>query len=158
MSHSFGHLAAYEPGSRVVDYGLPIRPRLVDAQGRKIQPILRMRCAGHSNPAYFNAVSKMNAQSGAKRRTLQSRVDSETAARNRRQDRILFPQHVIVGWEGIYDEHGQDVPYSTEACKEFLASIPDWMMDDIRGFAAGAENFLADEDPTDDEVREQAGN
>lgn len=145
----FGHLRRYDTATREATYTLPFKGP---------PQTLRMRCAGQSNKPYIDAVARATAKSGSARVVAQGRIDSNWVDQNRKQDRELFPKHVIVGWDGIRDESGAIVPFSVEACRELLDAVPDWIMDDLRNFAAAPGNFLDEDTPTDGEVREQAGN
>lgn len=148
----FGHLEAYDPTGNTAEYPLPLRPRLVDLDGQLIPPALVMRVAGQSNKAYWNAITKALPK-GARQQRVADQVE-----RNRRQDRELLPKHVIVGWQGVYDANGEEVPFTEANCTAFVKRLPDWIMDEVRNFAATPTNFLPDDEPTPAEVDEQAGN
>ncbi len=157
-SLKFGPLDAYDPKGNTAVFDLSIRPQLPDGKGGLIQPALTMRNATQGNRSYFNAVAKRNAKTGAARRIAQMKVDADMVEQNRRQDRELFPKFVVIGWAGIVDSDGAEVPFSVDDCTAFLASLPDWMMDEVRTFAAIAANFLPEDEPTEDDIRETAGN
>lgn len=160
---NFGHLKKYKPQGQT-EFLLPIRasmrmmPTEEDPEGELIEPSLTMCCAGQTNKGWFDAISKSNTKKGAAARLLQGGVNADTIARNRNQDRHLFPKFVITGWAGICDADGNEVEFSKSNCTDFLASLPDWIMDEIRNFAAVPANFIPDEDPTDAEIQETAGN
>lgn len=159
MSKSdFGHLATYNPEGRTADYILPIRARLRGSDETLIQPVLTMRNAGQSNRKYFNAQASRNAKTGQTRRLAQGRIDSDIVDQNRKQDRELFPKYVITDWKGVYDSSFQPVEFNEDNCKAFLNNLPDWMMDDVRNFAAVPANFLDDDEPTEGDILETAGN
>lgn len=118
---------------------------------------LQLRPAGESNSAYYNAMLR---KSGRRTRQMvrTDTIDADMIAQNRRDDRELFPLHVIVGWENIVDSDDNPVSFSKEECRELLAALPDWIVDRIRNHAATPERFLEqDEDPVPD-PRELAGN
>jgi hypothetical protein len=73
-------------------------------------------------------------------------------------DREFFPLYVISGWKGVVDLEGEEVPFSPEVCAEFLAALPDWIVQELSVFAGRAHNFLPDDMPTEAEVDEQAKN
>lgn len=148
----FGHLEVYDPRGNTAEYTLPLRPKLLDGDGQLIIPVLTMRVAGQSNPSYWNAITKALPK-GQAQRSLTDQVE-----RNRRQDRELLPKYVIIGWAGIYDSEGFVVLFTEESCAAFLKCLPDWIMDEIRNFAAIPANFLPDDEPTIGEVDAQAGN
>ena len=86
------------------------------------------------------------------------KVDSATMAKMRDQDRKLFSDHVVVGWSGIVNSEGDEVEFNKEDCFDFLKALPLWLMDEIRNFAQEPENFLKGNEPSEAEVRAQAGN
>tara|TARA_R110000851_G_scaffold120002_1_gene248078 strand:- start:20812 stop:21285 length:474 start_codon:yes stop_codon:yes gene_type:complete len=154
----FSHLKQYEPGANTATLHLPIDATLKDGFGKWIDPTMTMRAAGQSNAAYFDAISRINTKTGQTRRLAQGKIDAKSVENNRRNDRALFPRHVIVGWAGIAGGDGTEVTFSQDACKAFLNALPAWIMDEIRNFAAVPENFLPDTAPTQDEVDETAKN
>ena len=145
MSIKFGHLKKYDPKGRTATYTIPIEG----------DPKILLKHAGQTNKPYTNAVVKHNAKSGALRR---GRIDASTLEENLRLDRELFPRYVITGWEGVVDTDGVAVPYSAEACCEFLEALPDWIVQELSTFAARASNFLPDDMPSEAEIEDQAGN
>ena len=148
----FGHLEAYNPQGNTAEYALPLRPRLVDLDGQLIVPVLVMKVAGQSNKPYWNALTKDLPKGQAQRRV------SDQVQRNRQQDRKLLPQYVVIGWEGVYDANGDAVEFNEANCAALLMNLPDWIMDEVRNFAATPMNFLPDDEPTPAEVDDQAGN
>lgn len=111
-------------------------------------PALLLRYAGEGNPGYTNAVLKNvnDDRSGkAGNKVTLTRIETE-----REQDVPIFAQHVIVGWEGFFEDDGTEVKFSPEKAEEFLRMIvqkqPDGssaadVFDKIRSFAKNAENF-----------------
>lgn len=103
------------------------------------------------NREYYNALlkksrSKMSSISAKK-------VNADTVKRNRNEDRELYGKYVLVGWTHVLDSEGNEVKFTKENGKQFLSSIPNWMFDQIRGFASDPQNFITTID--DEEV---AGN
>jgi len=106
---------------------------------------LKLRPAGEANPGYFNA---MLARAARRLAALQARGGAdalrvEDVAQNRAEDVALFPDHVVVGWEGILDDQGRTVDFSRENCAALLAALPEWIVDKIRNHAGSPERFLA---------------
>jgi hypothetical protein len=56
----------------------------------------------------------------------------------------LFAETIVVGWRGIRDRQGAEVPYSPEACAELFGQAPD-LADHVARFAADRANFHAEE-------------
>lgn len=153
----FADLKKYDPRGQRAWYTLPIEARYDAATDRFIDPRIELVHAGQTNKPYTNAVMKINARTGTARRIAQGRADVSILEDNLNIDRELFPSYVVKGWSGIFDTDGKEVPYSTEACKEFLVELPDWIMQELSTFAARPINFLPDDMPTNEEVDEQAG-
>lgn len=137
-----------DPTGRTAEYAL----QLVGA------PKLTMLHAGMTNKGYTNHLVRLSAKTGAAKRLARGQATAETLEENLGLDRKLFPLHVITGWSGVINTDGEEVPFSKEACTEYLAALPAWVMQDLSRFAALATNFLDDEAPSDEDVADQAGN
>lgn len=103
-------------------------------------PVLMLAPATEANTAFFNSVLRRTKE--AARRIRSGVVNKETLAANREEDRENYPLYIIKGWSGVTDEDGNNVPFSVDACKEFVAALPDWIFDDIRTFAGNPANFV----------------
>lgn len=125
----FSHLKRLEVADRTAKYTIY---QIED------EPVLIMKSATEANKPFFNAVLL---ETRAARNPQQIKTDAKTVKKNRNHDRKLFPKHVIVGWEGIKDASGKEVPFSKENCEAFLTSLPDWIFDGIRAFATDSANF-----------------
>lgn len=127
---NFSHLRALEVRDKTA------RCTIYQIKG---EPVLVVRPATEANKPYFNAVLKRTRKNV---RAVQAGAISQAMiAENRSEDRELFPKHVVVGWEGVSDSHGAAVPFSEEACAEFLEALPDWLFDEVRNFAGNSANF-----------------
>ena len=141
MSERFGHLHKHDVQvSKVQNY------QLYQIAG---EPTLKLAPATAANKPYYNALLKRM------RRTQRLlRFGSLTAAvieETRDDDRKLYAEHVVKGWDNVVDSEEEAAPFSREACSDFLAALPDWIFDEVRTFAADAANF------TDDEVDDIEG-
>ena len=145
---SFNYLKKHDIGSEPVEYPL------YQIGG---EPVLLIRPAGEKNKPYHNALLKRNAKLAARFRA-GTKITREMLKENREHDRALYGKHIIAGWDNIVDDTGVEVSYSPEVCSQFLRSLPDWIFDDIRVFAANPANFLAEDEPDTAEVEETAGN
>ena len=113
---------------------------------------VQLRPATDANPAYFNAMMK---RSGRQSRNMvrAERFTAEELGRIRDDDRFLFPRYVVVGWDGIEDlDTKSDVPFSRQACEEFLNALHDWVFDLIRNAASTPERFMPDGEGPDPET------
>ena len=120
---------------------------LTDIDG---QPTLTVKAANEFNKPYFNAVLKKSKTS--MKRLNKGDVDASFLEKNRDLDKALFPGLVIVGWEGITDASGQDVPFSESACKEFINMLPGWLFDKVRTFCSNNANFVDEVEDIDEKL------
>jgi hypothetical protein len=128
----FSHLSKYQIDDQTAEYELPI-------EGDPI-PTLIVRPANEANKTYYNKVFA----SSTRRALRASKVNAKALAEQRDEDRELYPLHVVVGWRGIRDSSGADVPFSQENCAEFLRVLPDWIFQGLRNFCASPSVFLGD--------------
>lgn len=101
--------------------------------------VLVLRPATQANPGYFNDTMR---DIGLKLRRQQGReIDAETLAESRKEDRVLFVKHVIVGWRNVVKDDGSPVEFSATAAAELVAALPDDIFDEVRTFAKEDNNF-----------------
>ena len=104
-----------------------------------VSPVLVVKPSTESNKPFFNKVLQ---RMGKSARMLRSgKITPAMSAENRKDDRELFPKHVIVGWSNVLDTDGTIVPYSQEECANFLNALPDWIFDELRAFCNDPANF-----------------
>ena len=120
------------------------------------RPSLRVRPAEEVNKAYFNALLKRRSRRSV-RRIRAGSADAAQVAENRAEDRELYAKHVVVGWSGVKNDSGVEVPFGPAPLGEFLAALPDWLFDELRLFCSEVTNFVDEEEPQLD-VEETAGN
>ena len=116
-----------------------------DIQG---SPWIEVMRADESNKNYFNAM--LRAQRQNRRRLRRGNVSVEDLQRMRETDVKLFPLHVCKDWGNVLDANGVEVPFSAEACEQFLRRLLEAdggidIIDDLRDFAASPESFSEDE-------------
>lgn len=103
-------------------------------------PTLLVRPATEANKPYFNALLK-RARSYASQ--LQANAVNESMlVENRNEDRAMYPEFIVVGWEDVVDSKGKTVEFTKEACADFLKSLPNWLFDDLRAFCGKPTSFL----------------
>lgn len=128
----FSHLSNLEvKGSKLADFELS---RL---EG---YPVLTMAPATEANKPYFNAMMKEGQK--AFKRVKHGGVTAAALSESRKLSRKLFPRFVIKSWTGVVDLKGNEVPFSKEACEDFLKALPDYIFDEVRDFAGEISNFL----------------
>lgn len=54
----------------------------------------------------------------------------------------VFVDAILLGWEGVTDENGVDLPFSRENARKLFADLPD-LFDDLQGQASRAATFRA---------------
>jgi hypothetical protein len=107
------------------------------------QPKLLISPATEANKPYFNAIlrrarkNNKAVQAGA--------INVGIIQSNRNEDRELYAQHIIKGWEGVVDDRGKVVEFNATDCLEFLQALPDYIFDGIREFASNPQNHTSQE-------------
>lgn len=104
-------------------------------------PVLIVSPANESNSGYMNGLLRMTGKKRAGRKTKVS-VDAKSMGEMRENDRVLYPDHVITGWNGMVDSKGKDVKFSVQAAQDLCKALPNWIFDGLRGFANDPESFL----------------
>lgn len=103
------------------------------------EPVLILAPATEENKPYFNGLLKRNARNLTR---IQSRTITVSVTKeNRDEDRRLYAEHVVRGWENVLDSQGNQVPFDKEVCLEFLTALPGYIFDDVRVFATNPRNF-----------------
>lgn len=109
--------------------------------GGEESPVLEMRYAGRSNCGYQSAIIKVANE--RRNRGATGKITAAKLAADTELDARLFAQHVIVGWEHVY-EHGKPVSFTPQKCEELLLELAEHRHDiflAITTFARDAENF-----------------
>lgn len=102
---------------------------------------LELKPASEANKPYFNALLKQSAKR-ARAVARGAAITADVLSKNRDEDRVLYSEYVVKGWEGIVDAQNKLVPFSNEDCVEFLKALPDWLFDRIRNHASAPENYV----------------
>lgn len=139
----FSHLAQAQVRA---DSTAPYKMHELTNYGRV--PTLILRPATEANKPYFNALLKRTSKNA--RLVASGAISSDMLDENRKEDRVLYPQHVIAGWEDVVDAGGKDVKFSKENVSAFVAALPDWIFDNLTVFARNPSNFVEDAPATDD--------
>mgnify|MGYP001565451742 CR=1 FL=1 len=127
---------AVDPGA-VADFPLWM---VVDAD--QPVPVLRLRSATLYNAPFYNE--------SMRRAGMRMRVGGDLAKRDaalREEDRTLFAEFVLVGWDHVYDVHGAAVPFAASEALDYLRAMPDTLFDQVRYFARDESNFRPPSDP-----------
>lgn len=116
-------------------------------------PYLVLKPATDATKAYYNHVLKRSGKNA--RQVAAGAINAGMIEENRKEDRELYPLHIIIGW-GYEDEDGTDHPgvmpdaegadtkFSPDACRDFINALPNWLFDDVRQFAGNPLNFVDD--------------
>jgi len=118
-----------------------------------IPGVLIVRPASEANQGYFNALLKRNKPQGGRRlRKAQLGVNAEDIAKNRSEDRELYPKYIVVGMRDVRDTAGQIADDTPENREKLVRAMPNWLFDELRIFCSEPMNFLPEgEDPPPDE-------
>jgi hypothetical protein len=91
----------------------------------------------------MNGLLRLTGNTKGARRRKNKEIDAKTLAEHREHDKELYPANVIVGWTGVLDSGNKEVKFSTKEATELLEQLPDYLFDEMRGFANDPENFVA---------------
>ena len=98
------------------------------------------------NDAYLNGVLARNRTGRLLRNR---RMTAKMMRKIDADDRHLIAHHCAVGWNGVVDADGNDVPFSAEACHELFKQLPDRIFRDFRDELTDPTTF---EQPSDAEI------
>ena len=107
---------------------------------------LRIKVTRLGNPDYENALRKL-----AKPFMRQMRLGTMDIEDMEKLSMKAISQHVVQGWEGLEDEEGKSIPFSTSKALELFEKYPDFYTI-VKEVAGEAEVFRMDE------MEEAAGN
>lgn len=104
---------------------------------------LEVAPAMQSNKGYYNALLKSSSklETGAKTRRGVDVDIADVADKTRNDERQLYGEYVVIGWCGICNSQGEEVPFSREAAMELMQKLPDYMFDRLRVFCAQPANW-----------------
>ena len=116
---------------------------------------LEVRPANESNNDYYNGSLKLAASRA--RTVLPAHVAEKTEVlQNRQDDRVLYPRHIVVGWDGVVDENNNPVEFTPEHVAELFDVLPDLIVDFVRVYCMTPTNFLTEEQPSAEAVEDAA--
>lgn len=91
----------------------------VTCEGATSHVRLCVREAGQATPGYWNETLRRS-EHLAKRK---AKITAGLVESLQQQDLVLFPKYIVVGWENVFDDNGNPVPFSEEDCKKFVVGI-----------------------------------
>lgn len=102
------------------------------------QIIIRIARAGGANKAYEKALAN-------KIRPIKRQIQTGTVAEATLKEimREVYAETVILGWEGVEDENGDPLPFTSENAKKLFVDLPD-LFSDIQGQAQEIAIFRTD--------------
>lgn len=110
--------------------------------GLEDEPVLILAPATESNKPYFNGLLKRSRNNVSRLQAQQ--FTAELTKANRDDDRRLYAEFVVKGWERVRDDQHQLVDFTLENVQAFLEALPDYIFDDVRVFATAPRNFIDD--------------
>lgn len=75
--------------------------------------------AGGANTDWEKAAEKVGRKIGGRK------AKRLSGRQLRALQRPLYARHVVIGWRGVRDENGNEIPYSPEAAEELLTEFSD---------------------------------
>lgn len=93
--------------------------------------------AGGANKRYEQTLRR---QLDKHKRAIQ--LDALPAETAERVLRTVFAETIVLGWRGVQDRDGKDIPFSPSACAKLFEELPEFFYA-VREEAAKLGNFLA---------------
>lgn len=100
--------------------------------------------AGGANTRYNTAIYQKMQPYRRQLQLKQNKLDDKTIKLMRRLNMELFAETVVLGWEGICDAEGVELPFSKEACLNLFNDLPA-LFDDLLARANDLSTFQAEE-------------
>lgn len=145
----FSYLSEYE-----IDAGRVVEFIFHELRGA---PSIMVAPATQENKGYTKALVARNQMRGRGRQG-QSAI-LKTIDEDRAEDRILYPKHIVKGWGSRppVDKQGNVPEFTEDNAAAFLGRLPAWIFDRLTLFCRNGNNFLAEDEPSDEEI-DEAGN
>ncbi len=99
---------------------------------------IKVARAGGANAAFQKALT-------SKIRPYKRQIDAGTIPDDVAEKLFLdvYAESVVLGWEGVTDEHGKPLPFSKENAVKLFSDLPD-LFRDVQSQAASISNFRAE--------------
>lgn len=107
-----------------------------NSKGKDI--MIRVARAGAGNDAY---VKRMEAKVKPYRRQIQNETIERALLTGILRE--VFAETVVLGWDGVEDENGKDMPFSKDNCVKLFTDLPD-LFEDVQEQAQKAALFRAE--------------
>lgn len=144
----FSHLSKLNPSSdRTAEYAF------YQIEG---EPVLYVLPAAESNRPFYNSMLRRAPKT--QRRLKGGGINEGLVREARDEDRELYAKFIVRGWKGVVDSEGKEVPFSFEACEQFLTALPNWLFDDLRAFCGELSNFLEEDAVTQKDAEDLGKN
>lgn len=105
-------------------------------------PELTVISSTEANRPYTNERLRATTRNKSRMRQIEAgKLNARHLQETRDEERALYAKHVVVDWDNVFDDAGQKVAFSTEACEAFLAALPDWIFDELLALCRNPANF-----------------
>ncbi|WP_299085059.1 hypothetical protein [uncultured Paraglaciecola sp.] len=112
---------------------------LVDLEINGKCPVLFVTTSSDANRALFR---KRLADAQDKPTRKKSKKVTEVDIEKVRTDDIeLYAKFVVTDWKDVIDDSGKLVPFSEEACRDYLLSLPSYIIDPMRDYCSDPLNW-----------------
>ncbi len=99
-------------------------------------PTIWFRPALNQNKDFLNHTMQMSNERASTRR-----MTATTVEEAREEDRAVLSASCATRWN-VADANGAEVEFSADNCLEYFRQLPDWIFDNVRGWASNPVNWM----------------
>lgn len=112
---------------------------LADLEINGVIPILYVRTATDANVDLFTHRLAEAQNKPARRKS--KKVTKADIQKVREDDIDLYARYVVTDWENVIDDSGKKVPFDVDSCRDYLLSLPSYIVDPMRDYCSDALNW-----------------
>lgn len=115
----------------------------VQFPGQEEPAVLIGRIAGEGNKPFFAETARRTIKRQRMRQGghVSPEMAIKFAKQDRDDDREMYSEHVMTGWENVSDANGDPVAFSNADCLALFQSLPNDVFDQVRTFFSSSINF-----------------
>ena len=112
---------------------------LTDLEINGVTPILYVCTSTDANTPLFKHRLADAQNKPARRKS--KKVTKADIQKIREEDIDLYARFVVTDWENVIDDSGKKVPFDVDSCRDYLLSLPSYIVDPMRDYCSDALNW-----------------